>query len=150
MDKFETLLGLDYEAWILLLPASLEQCAVCGLSGDRTFDFWQHGPFPTEAICSACGFEYGGNTFLNSITFEEHRLEWQRGGCQWWSSFAGDRRPDDWDAQKQFKELFEGLVRAPKVPLAQRAPRLVDYYLECIGRTLPKVGSKVERNLLVS
>lgn len=150
VDSLESSDWLGYEPWVRLLPASLRQCAVCGLHGVRTFDFCQHGPICTEVHCPACGFEYGGNTFVEGITFEEHRLKWQRAGCPWWYSFAGGRQPEDWDPEENFADLSREVQRSSQVRFAERAPELLAYYQQCIDVTLPYLfPDSTERNLLV-
>lgn len=148
MDPFESLLGVDYEPWIRLLPASLEQCAVCGFRTVRTFHFWPNGPVPTEADCHACGYEYGGRTFMEGLTFEMHRAKWQSEGCRWWCSFGKRRQPDDWDPKMNFDHLVYEVKRAANVPLSERAPELLEHYLQCIDHTIPTAGSDTERTLL--
>jgi hypothetical protein len=148
MDPLEAHLGVDYEPWICRLPASLEQCAVCGYRTVRTFYFWPNGPTPTEAICHACGYEYGGNTFVERTTFEMHRAKWQSEGCRWWYSFGKRRQPNDWDVQKNLARLAQEVERAPHVPFLKRAPKLLEYYVKCIDETLPTVDLGKEQALL--
>jgi hypothetical protein len=143
MNPFEKFMALRYEPWVVALPASLDQCAVCGLQGVRTFDFQIHGPITSEDICPACGYEFGGNSFMEGLTFDEYRAAWIARGFPWWSEYQ--KPPSDWNPQQNLDDLARSVARAPYVPLRERAPRLYDYYVKSASVSADALPNDTER-----
>jgi len=76
-------------------------CPVCGFKGLDEPPYNDNKEASFE-ICPCCGFEFGFDNQGTSDKYSNFRLNWIKNGANW---FLPDRKPKDWDLNKQLENL---------------------------------------------
>ncbi|MDD5005040.1 MAG: hypothetical protein PHS93_00870 [Candidatus Omnitrophica bacterium] len=76
-------------------------CPVCGYEGLKDPPYSETRE-PSYEICPCCGFEFGFDTENCKDSYSKFRLKWIENGASW---FLPDKKPKDWDLNKQLKNI---------------------------------------------
>lgn len=75
-------------------------CRICGLYIED-LPWGEDGVTPTYEICSCCGGEFGNDDYtMESV--KKYRARWLAEGAVW---FYKKNRPENWDIEKQMKDI---------------------------------------------
>ncbi len=76
-------------------------CPICGFDGLVESPYDKNGE-PSYEICPCCGFEFGVDEDDIDDKYKAFRLNWINNGAKW---FVADKKPKDWDLERQFKNI---------------------------------------------
>lgn len=76
-------------------------CPVCGFDGLQEPPFSTNG-YPSQEICSCCGFQFGFDDSSEGTTYIEYRLNWINEGYKF---FDTDGQPKLWNYETMLNQL---------------------------------------------
>lgn len=79
-------------------------CPVCGNPDLSEPAYSEEEGWPSDEICSCCGYQFGYDDDSEGITHEQWRMRWIDEGMKWWSD-TGRQPPAGWNPIEQLKNI---------------------------------------------